>query len=114
MNIINKCQFGKIIIDNKAFFSDVIIFPDKIHNTWWRKSVHSLIINDLELVINYKPEILIIGTGIFGLMHVDNITIAKIKEYGIETIIVLKTKQACKKYNQLQSIKKVAALHITC
>jgi len=114
MKIINECQFGKIVIDNSTYYSDVIIFPDKIHNNWWRNSRHSLIINDLELVINYKPEILIIGTGIFGLMHVDNITIEKIKEYGIETIIILKTKQACKKYNLLQNVKKVAALHITC
>jgi hypothetical protein len=114
MTIINKCQFGKIIIDNREYCSDVIIFPDKIHNNWWRKSGHSLIINDLKLVINYKPEVLIIGTGIFGLMHVDNITLAKIKEYGIENIIIMKTKPACKKYNQVQSIKKVAALHITC
>ena len=114
MTIINKCQFGKIVIDDREYYSDVIIFPDKINNNWWRKSGHSLIITDLEPVINYKPEVLIIGTGIFGLMHVDSITIAKIKEYGIETIIVLKTKQACRKYNKVQSIKKVAALHITC
>lgn len=114
MTIINKCQFGKIIIDNRIYYSDVIIFPDKIHNNWWRENGHSLTIKDLKVIINYKPEVLIIGTGIFGLMHIDNVVIAKIKEYGIEKLIILKTKQACKEYNQLQSIKKAAALHITC
>jgi hypothetical protein len=114
MSFINRYQFGKITIDDKIYNSDVIIFPDTIIQNWRREKGHILDIKDLNDVIGYKPDVLIIGTGMFGLMHVNDTTITKIKEKGIKYITIQKTKEACEEYNQEKHIKKVAALHLSC
>jgi hypothetical protein len=114
MNIIEKYQFGKIIINGSSYYTDVIIFPDFVQDNWWREKGHFLDISDLESVIKYKPDVLIIGTGMYGLMNIENILIQKLNEHGIKNIIVEKTKEACEIYNKETSLKKVAALHLTC
>ncbi len=54
MNI-EHYSFGKIIINGKTYTSDVIIYPEKVDSSWWRKQGHSLYIDDLKDVIaKYK------------------------------------------------------------
>jgi hypothetical protein len=114
MSTIVKYQFGKIIINGSSYQTDVIVFPDHVQDNWWRREGHFLKITDLESVINYKPDIFIIGTGRYGLMKVDNYLIQELKDLGIKNLIVEKTKIACEYYNKETALKKVAALHLTC
>lgn len=114
MNIIKKYQFGKIMINDSLYQTDLIVFADHIQENWWRENGHLLTITDLKSVINYKPEVLIIGTGMYGLMRVEEAVISKLKEKGIKKILIEKTNNACEAYNKEISSKKVAALHITC
>jgi hypothetical protein len=114
MNVIEKYQFGKIIISGLSYYSDVIVFPDFVQDNWWREEGHFLKISDLESIIKYKPDSLIIGTGMYGLMNIENTLIQELNNYGIKNIIVAKTKEACEIYNKETSLKKVAALHLTC
>lgn len=114
MNIINKYKFGEIIVDECKYNSDIIIFPNFVKDNWRRKNSHQLSIKDLFIIINYKPDLLIIGTGMFGLMRVNNEVIQILKEKGIKKIFIKKTKQACMLYNMEKAYKKIAALHITC
>lgn len=111
---IENYQFGEITINDISYHTDVIIFPDKIHDNWWRSKGHFLGITDLEPVIHYKPEILFIGTGMYGLMKVDKNIIHQLKELGINHIDVGKTKIICEHFNKETSLKKIAALHLTC
>jgi len=60
-----------------------------------------------------KPEVLIIGTGMYGAMEVPEETREYIRSKGVE-IIVEKTKKACELFNELKDKKVVAALHLTC
>jgi hypothetical protein len=114
MNIIKNYKFGKIMINDSLYQTDLIVFTDHIQENWWRENGHLLTITDLKIVINYKPEVLIIGTGMYGLMRVEEAVISKLKEKGIKKILIEKTKNACEAYNKEISSKKVAALHITC
>jgi len=114
MNVIEKYQFGKIIINGSSYYSDVIVFPDFVQDNWWRGEGHFLKISDLESIIKYKPDVLIIGTGMYGLMNIENTLIQELNKYGIRNIIVEKTKEACEIYNNESCSKKVAALHLTC
>ncbi len=114
MNFIEKYKFGKITINGISYQKDIIIFPDYIQDQWWREEGHFLKISDLESVIHYKPYVLFIGTGMYGLMRVDDFVINKLKENGLKKVIVEKTKKACEEYNKEQTSKKVAALHLTC
>jgi len=114
MNIIEKYQFGRITINGLTYQKDIIIFPDHVQDQWWREKGHFLKITDLESVIHYKPDALFIGTGMYGLMHIDDSFINQLKENGIKKILIDKTKKICEEYNKEQLTKKVAALHLTC
>jgi len=114
MFLIESYSFGKIVIDGKMFTSDVIIYPDEVNDSWWRKSGHLLQKDDLIEIIKYNPEILIVGTGNNGLMKVPNDTKQFLESKGIE-LISAETKKACDIYNKLKGKKKiVAAFHLTC
>lgn len=112
---IEHYSFGEIIVNGKKYTSDLIIYPDKIRENWWRKEGHRLHYEDIVDIIEYKPEILIIGTGAMGVMKVPRELISKIESMGIK-VIVKQTKNACEKFNELieEGKRVVAALHLTC
>ena len=113
--MIENYSFGQILIDGKKYNSDLIIFDDHIYDSWWRREGHNLHIDDIQEIINKKPDILIVGTGYYGLMKVPEELIENIKSFGIEQVIVKKTGDACNEYNKLCKKKNiVAAFHLTC
>ena len=117
MNVVEKYQFGKIIVSSYSYKTDLIIFPDYVQDNWRRREGHLLQITDLETVIDYRPDVLIIGSGMYGLMKIDKNLIQLLKNSNISNIkivIVGKTKKACLYYNNEPLQKKVAALHLTC
>jgi len=114
MNTIDSFQFGEIIISGIKYSSDVIIFHDRVIDNWWRKTGHELCPDDITKVFEENPEVLVVGTGVSGLMKV----LPKVEEMalarGIE-LIVDTTDNACDIYNQLsRSRRSVAAFHLTC
>jgi len=112
--MIDSYSFGNIIIDGKKFIKDLIIFPEKINSSWRRKIGHFLSEDDISEILDYKPGILIIGTGASGLMKVDDKVKEKLRSLGIESIIK-KTSDAVAEYNRICKDKKVVcALHLTC
>ena len=113
--MIESYKFGQIIIDKKKYISDLIIFKDRIFDSWWRKEGHNLCIDDIKEIINEKPDIFIIGTGYFGLMKVPKELIRNIKFSGIKQVIVKKTGDACIEYNKLyKNNNLIATFHLTC
>jgi hypothetical protein len=112
--MIDSYDFGQIVIDDKRYTSDVIIYPDNVNSSWWRKEGHELCIDDLEDVLDKKPDVIVVGTGNPGLMKVLPETEKLIESKGIK-LIVQPTREACKTYNLLSSSQKVIALlHLTC
>ncbi|MHA1608893.1 MAG: MTH938/NDUFAF3 family protein [Candidatus Njordarchaeales archaeon] len=115
MPIIEDYEFGEIVIGGQKYRSDVIVFPDKVLDDWWRIEGHSLHKEDLFEILEYKPEILVIGTGYYGRMEVPLELIKELEEEGIR-VIVADTKNAVRIYNDYlkKGAKVVAALHLTC
>jgi hypothetical protein len=114
MKMIDAYDFGRIVINGTTFTSDVIIFPGRVDDNWWRKDGHVLHIEDVESIVKEKPEVLIVGTGKYGVMTVPSQTRELIESKGIE-LISEPTDLACKVYNEISKAKKVvAALHLTC
>ena len=112
--MIDSYDFGQIVIDGKRYNSDLIVFPDRVRDGWWRKEGHRLHVEDLKEVFEAEPEVLVVGTGYSGLMTVPPETKRYIESEGIE-LIAQKTAEACKTFNRLvKSGKVVAALHLTC
>lgn len=107
-------SFGQITINGRRYNRDIIIFPDHIKDSWWRKEGHKLNLEDLKEIFKAKPAVLVIGSGYFGLMKVPQEVKNHITSKNIE-LIVENTKQACQTYNSLcQTRKVVGAFHLTC
>jgi hypothetical protein len=111
---IEHYTFGKITIDGQTYTSDVIIYPERVNASWWRKEGHNLQIEDLTDVFKAGPAVVIIGTGFFGVMKVSKETITHLEAKGI-MVHVERTGKAVELFNELQKNKTViAALHLTC
>ena len=114
MNIIDSYQFGQVVVNGKDYTSDVIIFPDRVKDGWYRKAGHQLHLDDLSEAIAEKPEVLVVGTGAFGLVKVLPEVKPSLETQDIK-LIAQPTEEACTIYNQLCYFQKVvAALHLTC
>jgi len=113
--MIDSFSFGKISVSGQKYTNDLIIFPNKIFDNWWREQGHQLDKTDLDRVIEEKPETLVIGSGVNGKMNVPKETIDYLDKHEIKPIIE-KTPAACKTYNKLVEEGKdaAAALHLTC
>lgn len=111
---IDSYRRGQITINGERYSSDVIIFPQWVKDGWWRKRGHRVCPEDIEEVIQEKPEVLVVGTGDEKRLEVSPETQHYLEEQEIE-LITQATGKACQTYNQLCSSRKViAALHLTC
>jgi hypothetical protein len=93
----------------------VILTPERVVDTWWRKQGHSVAVADLTEVVAAKPDILVVGTGYLGRMVVSEEARHYLEAQGIH-VRQARTRQAVKDFNRLQEqrARVVAALHLTC
>jgi len=112
---IDSYSFGTMKVDGTEYTGDLIIFPDKIKPDWWRKKGHSLAVDDLADVIDFKPDVLVVGKGASGMMNVPADTEKFIQDQGIE-LIAEKTSRACQIFNEKinKGAKVIGAFHLTC
>ncbi|MEN2994295.1 MAG: Mth938-like domain-containing protein [Thermodesulfovibrio sp.] len=112
---ITHYSFGKMVVNGNEYTQDLIVFTDSVFPSWWRKEGHSLCMEDLVEVFKKDVKILVVGTGAYGKMKVDESLIEELKNKGIETY-VRETDKAVSLFNQfLDEGKKVAgAFHLTC
>jgi len=112
--LIKNYTFGKLVLGDKIYEKDLIITPTEIHSPWWRKEGHYLRWEDIEPWVK-GVEILIVGSGYYGVLKVDDDVEKNARKMGVEEVIVCPTAEACGKYNSLVGVKKVvAAFHLTC
>ena len=115
--MIESYEFGTIVIKGKRYRSDVIVFPDRVLDGWWRREGHRLNVGDLDEVLKAEPQpkVLIVGTGYSGLMKVSDEVEQLLSSRGIK-LIAEPTKQACQTFNDLLRTRKrvVSAFHLTC
>ncbi|UCE26275.1 MAG: Mth938-like domain-containing protein [Candidatus Coatesbacteria bacterium] len=113
--IIEAYKFGYIRVDGVEYDRDVVIFPDRVSPEWWRDEGHNLSLNDLTEVLEYGPEVLVVGTGAHGVMKVPQTVAKELQTRGIE-LRAAKTSEAVETFNELLAAGRrvVAALHLTC
>jgi hypothetical protein len=85
--MIDFYDFGQIIINGKRHSRDLFFFPDRIETNWWRKEGQRLHVEDLEKVLEAKPQVLVVGTGYYGEMTVPPETRELVESEGIELIV---------------------------
>ena len=112
---IDNFTFGKVTIGGTEYHSDVVILPPRVMAEWWRKEGHVLHTEDLAEVLAYRPEVLIVGTGASGQMHVPDATVGDMESAAVR-MEVLPTGEACSRFNELAAagVRVAAAFHLTC
>jgi polyphosphate kinase 2 (PPK2 family) len=112
--MIDRFEFGTIVIEGQPFGSDVIIFPDGTVEQWQHKDEHVLRPRDVDRIISAGPEVVIIGLGTVGNLKVRPKAEKRLQEAGIE-VMVYRTNKAIETYKELRGQRGVAAiLHVTC
>jgi len=103
-----------MVIDEKVYTSDLIIYPDRIEASWWRRSGHRLCLADTEHIFLDEPEAVVIGTGFMGVMKIEEEVKQHMQKKGI-SLSIEKTQKAAQIFNTLSTQKKtVGAFHLTC
>lgn len=113
MPMIDSYRFGYIVIDGKGYSKDVIVLPERIITNWWRSEGHRLKLEDLKEIYDTGIDTLIIGTGAFGMMKVDDETKSELERKGIK-VIIAPSKDAVDIYNDSLRAKTAACFHLTC
>ncbi|MCX7940313.1 MAG: MTH938/NDUFAF3 family protein [Endomicrobia bacterium] len=103
--IINHYEFGKIEIDDKIYTSDLKIICGKIVPNWWRKEGHNLCLEDINDVLSYNPEKIIVGCGTSSAMKVENEVIQYCRKNNID-LLILDTYEAVSYFNKLTPLGK--------
>lgn len=110
---IEKYDFGKMVLDGKSYESDLIIFPEKVQSSWWRKEGHFLQIEDIESILTTNPKLVIVGSGYYGCMKISPKVIEEFKKRNIE-LVYTDSKNAVEEFNRREEKNKVGAFHLTC
>ncbi len=112
---IDYFHFGSMTIDGEKYGNDLILLPPTVISSWWRKDSHRLAVDDLAEVVAYRPDALIVGSGVSNMMQVPPSTIRDMESAGIR-VEILPTPEAVERFNVLmeQGEKVVAVMHLTC
>lgn len=114
--MIDLYRFGQIIIHRIPYTSDVILFPDHVQSDWRREEGHHLQLKDIaDALEEVDPSLLVVGTGAFGAMKVNEEIERYLQEHGAR-LYADRTDKAVKIYNRLilTETKILGAFHLTC
>ena len=106
-------RFGHLVVDGEEHSRDVIVLPNRVLANWWRKDGHSLVLEDLDDVLDELPDRLVVGTGHDERMRPDPAALEELRRRGVK-VEVLQTERAVRRYGELDPAATAVALHLTC
>ena len=107
---------GRVVVDGVELDRDVIVLLNRVLRNWWRRDGHSLVIEDLEDVLDELPERLIVGCGYSSRLEPDPSVLEALKKRGVK-VEALPTDDAVARFEELEvrdPAAVAAALHLTC
>jgi hypothetical protein len=110
---IEQYSFGRVVVDGERHSRDVIVLPDRVVGDWWRRDGHSLVIEDLDDVLDELPERLIVGCGANARLRPHPSVIEALASRGVE-VEAVPTDEAVRRYEESNLAHTAAALHLTC
>jgi hypothetical protein len=113
--MITDFSFGRIVVEGRTCSSDIKIVLGKLVTDWWRRSGHSVEMDDVQDILASDPEILVIGRGQPGFMRVSKSLKQRLERNNIQ-LIEEPTSEAVRTFNSYYSEgKKVAGgFHVSC
>jgi hypothetical protein len=110
---IESYTFGRIVVDGREETADVIVLPRRVVRNWRRRDGHSLVLADLDAVLDELPGRLVLGTGANGRLRPDPVTLELLRQRGVD-VEALPTDEAVRRFQELDPAATAAALHLTC
>jgi hypothetical protein len=113
--MIEEYHFGSIVINGKTYDFDVEVYWTGEVLKWWREKGHVFGVEDVKRAVKKNPEVIVLGTGFYGICEVTEECKNYIEGRKIE-LIIEKTENAVKIFNDLlkESKKVVGLFHLTC
>ena len=113
--MITDFSFGKIAANGQIFNSDIKIIQDTLVPNWWRKSGHTVEIEDVQDVLDSDSEILVIGQGQPGYMKIADSLRERLADRNIK-LIEEPTAQAIDTFNRLfeEGRRVSGGFHVGC
>jgi hypothetical protein len=116
--MISSFSFGHMAVGDDTYTADLIILPDAtILPNWRRKQGHVLELEDLKAILPLKPNIIIVGTGVYDRMKMAPGLEKDLLSMGIE-LKALATDSAATLFNrtiaQVPDKSVSACFHLTC
>lgn len=110
---IDSTSFGSITVGGKRYAHDVWIFADGSIRR--RDRDHEFTLDELDILLDGRPEVVIVGTGQSGCVEIDEDAAREAGRRGIKIISDV-TPNALKQYNEAVKAKRKAAgaFHTTC
>ncbi|MBW2485849.1 MAG: hypothetical protein JRE72_00385 [Deltaproteobacteria bacterium] len=104
-----------MIVNGTRHHKDLKIIRGEVIGDWWRQQGHRLAADDIDDILNARPQILVIGTGYAGNMSVPEAVRQTLENHRIK-VIAQTTADATTTFNRLvEEGKDVAgAFHLTC
>jgi hypothetical protein len=111
---ITHYEFGKIIINEKEYTHDIVIWPDNTI-TLGSDDMHALRLDDFEILFNFGLKKVVIGTGDEGMMAWDFSGKLKkaIKSKGIE-LVMMNTHELVVFLNNTKERNFITLVHLNC
>jgi hypothetical protein len=108
---IEKIDFGVVVINGETYRDkDLIVYWDGTIQT--KEKSHIFSEKDFKNILKKKPETVIISTGFYDCVKVDNNINVLGRIHGVK-VIKSRTQDACKIFNNLEE-KAVIFIHPTC
>ena len=110
---INSMKFGEIMIDNKTYYSDMIVWWDG--RVEYREKSHIFGVNELSKIASKNIEMVVVGTGTEGILKIEEDVESVAEEMNIQVFVDTSPK-AIEMFNAFQNEGKkvVAVIHATC
>jgi len=113
--MIENSSFGSILVGGEKYTTDILIYPDgRVADNWWRQQGHRLTLADLAPLLAAQPEIIVIGTGVYGRLVPEPGLASTLNARGID-LVLEPTAAATARFNALHASHRTAAgFHLTC
>lgn len=104
--------FGSITVDGVTYERDLIVTPDGVVPDWWRAQGHRLVMDDLRGIDFFGVRRIVVGTGYFGRVSVDESVRSHFENAGID-LTTVDSRRAVEAFNEAGD-GAVLAIHLTC
>ena len=108
-------SFGRIAVNGQTCNSDIKMVQGTLVPDWWRKSGHTVEIEDVQDALDSDPEILVIGKGQPGYMRISDSLREHLAEKNV-TLIEELTPKAIETFNRLfkEGRRVAGGFHVGC